>query len=246
MIESLTIIFPVYNEEKRISSTFIDIKKFNRNKNFKSLEYIFVDDGSRDKTVYYLKKFINNNKSKRITYKILNIPSNNGKGFALKKGISLAKKNWILTIDADISVSLIQINNWIRKKYLNKKVYIYFGSRNLTNSRVDYKIHRKLLGHIFSIILKKLFDIKLKDTQCGFKLYRKDIAKKIFTKVHDKGFVHDVEVILISKKLNYFIKELPVKWTHKKNSKLNLINDSLKMFLKLLSIKKKHAKHANK
>ena len=50
----------------------------------------------------------------------------------------------------------------------------------------------------------------------------------------------------ISKKLNYFIKELPVKWTHKKNSKLNLINDSLKMFLKLLSIKKKHAKHANK
>jgi dolichyl-phosphate beta-glucosyltransferase len=237
MIRSLTIIFPVYNEEKRINSTFIDIKKFNKKKIFKSLEYIFVDDGSKDRTVYNLKKFIDNNKSNSITYKIVSIPSNNGKGFAIKKGISLAKKNWILTIDADISVSLIEINNWIKKKYLDKKVFIYFGSRNLIDSIVNYKIHRKLLGYIFFIILKILFNIELKDTQCGFKLYRKDIAKKIFTNVYDKGFVHDVEVVLISKKLNLLIKELPVKWTHKKDSKLNLIMDSFKMLLKLLSIK---------
>ena len=237
MINSLSIIFPIYNEEKRIHFTFKDIKKFNIKNSHIKLEYIFVDDGSKDDVVNLIRKFINKNKSKSTNYKIIKIPTNQGKGFAIKKGIKLAKNQWILTIDADISVSISQIKDWIKKKYLNKKYDIYFGSRNLKNSKVDTKIYRKLLGHIFSSILKLLFAIEFKDTQCGFKLYKRTVAKKIFSSVYDKGFVHDVEVALISKKLEYKIKELPVKWTHKNDSKLNLLVDTLKMFIKLFFIK---------
>ena len=237
MINSLSIIFPIYNEEKRIHFTFKDIKKFNLKNSYIKLEYIFVDDGSEDNVVNLIRNFTNENKSKNVNYKIIKLPTNQGKGFAIKQGIKFAKNQWILTIDADISVSLIQIKDWIKKKYLNEKHDIYFGSRNLKNSKVDTKVYRKLLGHIFSSILKLLFAIKFKDTQCGFKLYKRVVAKKIFSNVYDKGFVHDVEVALISKKLKYQIKELPVKWTHKNDSKLNLLVDTLKMFIKLIFIK---------
>ena len=86
-------------------------------------------------------------------------------------------------------------------------------------------------------MLKILFNIQIKDTQCGFKLYKSKIAKKIFNEIHDNGFVHDVEVVLIATKYGYEIKELPVKWIHKNNSKLNLFKDPLKMFLKLINLK---------
>ena len=237
MINSLSIIFPIYNEEKRIHFTFKDIKKFNQKNNYIKLEYIFVDDGSKDNVINLISNFIKDNKSKNTNYKIIRLPTNQGKGFAIKQGIKHAKNQWILTIDADISVSLTQIKDWTKKKYLNKKIDIYFGSRNLKNSKVNTKVYRKLLGHIFSAILKLLFGIEFKDTQCGFKLYKKIVAKKIFSNVYDKGFVHDVEVTLISKKLKYKIKELPVKWTHKNDSKLNLLVDTIKMFIKLLFIK---------
>ena len=135
-------------------------------------------------------------------------------------------------------MSLLQINDWIRNKNINKKKSIYFGSRNLKESKIVFKIHRKILGAFFSLILNLLFNINLKDTQCGFKLYKKIEAKRIFKNIKDTGFVHDVEVVLLSKKFGYVIDELPVKWIHRNESKLNILIDSFKMFLKLIVIKK--------
>ena len=108
---------------------------------------------------------------------------------------------------------------------------------SLPNSIVKFKIHRKVFGIIFSTILKIFFQIYIKDTQCGFKLYKKNKAKFIFPKIKDPGFVHDVEILLISKRYNISVKELPVKWTHRKNSKLNLFYDSFIMLVGLIRIK---------
>ena len=71
-----------------------------------------------------------------------------------------------------------------------------------------------------------------------FKLYKKKVAKLLFKKVKDNGYVHDVEVVLLSKKYNYSLKELPVVWTHRNDSKLNLLTDTFKMFYNLIKIKK--------
>ena len=124
-----------------------------------------------------------------------------------------------------------------KKNYLSKKYSIYFGSRNLENSIVKYQIHRKVFGIIFATILKIFFQIYIKDTQCGFKLYKKNRAKFLFPKIKDSGFVHDVEILLISKKYKIKVKELPVRWIHRKNSKLNLFYDSVIMLIGLMRIK---------
>jgi len=236
MINSLSVVFPLYNESKRLHYTLKDIKSFNRGK-IKKLEFIFIDDGSTDNSVETLKKNLKKLKKKNFLFRIISFKKNMGKGNAIKEGVKLSKYNWILTIDTDMSVSLTQINEWIKKNHLTKKHSIYFGSRNLKNSIVKFKIHRKVFGIIFSTILKIFFQIYIKDTQCGFKLYKKNKAKFIFPKIKDPGFVHDVEILLISKKHKISVKELPVRWTHRKNSKLNLFYDCLIMLVGLIKIR---------
>ena len=103
---------------------------------------------------------------------------------------------------------------------------------------------KRILESLFKIrfFLNKIKKkIKMYDTQCGYKLYKNKIAKKIFKKLKTNKFEHDLEIILNAKQFNYFIKELPVKWTHKPNSKLNIFTDSSKMLygIILLSLRKK-------
>ena len=236
MIKSLSVVFPMYNETNRLFRTFKDIEKFKKLNFIKDVEYIFVDDGSNDDSFKKVNDFFYNKKN--FNYKVIKIKANTGKGNALKKGILKAKKDWILTLDVDISVSILQIQKWVNQKLINNKDVVYFGSRNLKNSEIKFKFHRKILGIIFSFLLNILFNIDIKDTQCGFKLYKKKIAKRIFSKIKDTGFVHDVEVVLFSKKYKYGLKELPVKWIHRNESKLNIYVDTFKMFYKLFIIKK--------
>ena len=237
MINSLSIIFPIFNESQRLHLTIQDIKKFNEKKRIKKLEYIFVDDGSKDDSLQILAAFIKKNKKSNINYKVLKIKNNTGKGNALKNGVKFCKNDWILTLDSDISVSISQINNWEKKKFLDKKNTIFFGSRNLHDSKMKYKLYRKILGILFSSFVNIFFSINLKDTQCGFKLYRRKEAKLIFKNLKDQGFAHDIELILLAKKYNISITELPVNWTHRDNSKLNIFLDTFKMFYDLTKIK---------
>ena len=113
-IKSLTIIFPVYNEEKRLKNLFKNIRSLKK-KNLK-LFIIFVNDGSTDTTAKKIKKFIKDEKSKN--YKLIENSKNQGKGFSIKKGVLTSNTNWILTADVDLSVELNQVFQWTRKKYI--------------------------------------------------------------------------------------------------------------------------------
>jgi dolichyl-phosphate beta-glucosyltransferase len=233
MIKSISIIYPIYNEQKRLSKTIKDIKKFDKSNNSLKKEYILVNDGSTDKTLSLLKKKIDKN----IRIKIINYKINRGKGYALKLGVRHAQNQWILTTDSDCSVSNFQLTNWIKNNYINNKTFIYFGSRNLPNSLVKKKLIRKIIGNIFIFILRMLFQINLSDTQCGFKLYKSIYAKKIFKNILTDGYMHDIEICIISKKLNLKITELPVTWMHMSESKINFPRDFIKIFFNLLKIK---------
>lgn len=239
MANSLSIIFPLYNEEKRLHFTFKDIIKFNKKNRLSKIEYLFVDDGSKDKSSLKILKFIENNKKRNVKYRLIKLNNNYGKGYALKIGVKKSTLNWILTLDTDISVSLNQINIWTKKfdVFSGVKNKIYFGSRSLPNSVITYKIYRKFLGIIFSNFVRYLFNTNLKDTQCGFKLYKKEIAKKIFKQLKNNGFSHDVEIIKLCQKFNIKIYEIPVDWIHRKDSKLNIFFDTFKMFFELIKIK---------
>lgn len=234
---SISFIFPVYNEQKRLKFLFKNIVQYE--KYYNGCEYIFVNDGSKDKSLNYILKFIKkNNKNKK--YKLISYRKNMGKGYALKTGVKQAKKNWILTLDTDLSVELSQINNWFKLYNLDYNT-VYFGSRNHIKSVLDAKFYRKLLGFILNIFLKIVFEKKvhkIKDTQCGFKLYPKTIAKKIFKNMFTYNFAHDIEILIRLNKKKIKVLELPVNWKHYDDSKVNIILDSLKIIYSICKIKR--------
>ena len=136
-----------------------------------------------------------------------------------------------------MSVSLFQISGWIKKKLIDKKHSVYFGTRSHKKSIVQRNFIRKILGDIGSVLISIILNINIKDTQCGYKLYKKKLAKFAFSKLKNCGWVHDIELILLLKSKKVKIKELPVRWVHKDNSKVNVLLDPIKMFIGIIVIR---------
>jgi len=240
MIDSLSIIFPVFNEQLRINNSLNKIKKFIAYSKLKYLEIIFIDDGSEDKTYFVIKNFISLfSYNKKIKLVLLKNYRNFGKGYSLKKGVKYSRAHWILTSDIDFSVNINQFQKWFVETASEKNYSIYFGSRNHPKSKVKKNFLRYLLGQVYRFLIYFLFKIKFYDTQCGYKLYKNSIAKKIFSKLKDNRFAHDVEIILIANNKKILIKEMPVNWIHKNHSKVNIFKDIFIMFWDLLIIKKR-------
>lgn len=239
MIKSLSIVLPVFNEEKRLDKTFFHIEKYLKRTKIKNLEFIFVNDGSIDKSKKLLINFVKK-KSKGITKKLIDIKKNIGKGAALKAGVKEAGFQWILTSDIDFSVPLFEIERWQQKKLISDRKFVYFGSRAHQKSKVESKFYRKFIGEFLRIFISLFLGISIRDTQCGFKLYDKLTAKKIFSKLKFFGYEHDIEIVLLLKNEKIKVVELPVTWKHVSDSKVNIIVDSFKTFIKILLIKMKY------
>ncbi|MDC3104335.1 glycosyltransferase [Candidatus Pelagibacter bacterium] len=239
MIKELSIIFPLYNEEKRLKNTFTEIIKFKKRLKKRKIEIIFIDDGSDDKSKILIDKFIVKSESQNFKIKNFKLKKNMGKGYALKEGVRKSSKKWTLTTDIDLSVPLSQIFIWEKNKLFKDKKII-FGSRNLKNSKVEKNFIRYILGKIFNFFVKTILNISLFDTQCGFKVYQTRIAKKLFSKLTHYGFTHDLELVLILKNMKIPIIELPVKWTHKAGSKVSIFIDPLRMFINILYLRFKY------
>ena len=234
-ITNISIIFPIYNEERRIKISLNNISKFIAKHKFKKIEIILVDDGSNDQTENNIKFFLRKKMNKNIKYIKLN--KNNGKGYALKKGVLTAKYDWVLTCDIDLSVDLKQIYNWNNFFFKKKNLKVFFGSRSIKGAIVKKSLVRAFLGCFFNFFLKFILKINFHDTQCGFKLYTNKIAKKIFNKIKFYGYIHDVEIALICRNLKINIIELPVIWNHKSDGKLNLLIDPIMMFMDILKLR---------
>ena len=239
MIKSLSIVLPVFNEEKRLDKTFFHIEKYLKRTKIKNLKFIFVNDGSIDKSKKLLINFVKK-KSKGITKKLIDIKKNIGKGAALKAGVKEAGFQWILTSDIDFSVPLFEIERWQQKKLISDRKFVYFGSRAHQKSKVESKFYRKFIGEFLRIFISLFLGISIRDTQCGFKLYDKSTAKKIFSKLKFFGYEHDIEIILLLKKEKIEVIELPVTWKHVSDSKVNIIVDSFTTFIRILFMKIKY------
>lgn len=226
---SISVVIPAYNEEKRIGKTLRKILKYFENKKY-DYEIIVVDDCSKDKTVHVAEFF----KSKRI--KIIKNLCNLGKGGAVRKGMLSAKKKYVLFSDADLSTPIEQIEKFLP---FIKKYDVIIGSRALNDSEIRIKqpFYRVIMGRIFNLIVQILLLKGIKDTQCGFKLFTRKSAKKIFPKQTFKGFSFDVEILYIARKTGYKIKEVPVVWINSPESKVSALKDSIKMFIDLIKIR---------
>ena len=236
LFKKLSIVIPLYNESKRAKKTFKILKKFIK-KNRISVEIIFVNDGSSDESANLIKEFLFKIKNKKIKHRLISYKKNMGKGYAVIQGIRKSTYPWILTCDFDMSVLPSTYTDWLAKNYILKKNCAYFASRNLKKSKIKTLWIRKFYGLFFKLFIKSLFNIKLTDTQCGYKIYNSSYIKKILPKLKSYRYVHDVEIIihLMNKKIE--IKELPIKWTHREGSKISLLRDPINMIFDLIEIK---------
>lgn len=208
----LSIIIPLYNEEKRIKKL---IKIYNFLKSIKiSYELILINDGSKDKTLAFLKKLPPECKYKLISYEI-----NQGKGYAIKKGMLAANGKHRLFTDIDLSTPIEEINNFL--PYL-KKFDIIIGSRKTKGSKLEKRqpFIRESLGKIFTFISQIFLKLDISDFTCGFKCFSQKAAIEIFSRQIIRRWGFDSEVLFLAKKFNYKIKEVPVTWIDDPKSKV--------------------------
>lgn len=224
----ISIIIPAYNEEKRIKKTIESILTYVQKKKY-DYEIIVVNDGSTDKTKDVVQEF----KNKKI--KIIDNLENKGKGFSVKQGFLTATKKWILFSDADLSTPIEELDTFFRYQEYD----IIIGSRNLPDSLIVIKqpFLRSTLGKIFPFFVRLLLLSEIKDTQCGFKLFKKEVAKKIAEMQTIDGFCFDAEQLFIAKKIGYSVKEIPISWQNDERSKIRIIRDTIQMFMDLMRIK---------
>jgi dolichyl-phosphate beta-glucosyltransferase len=237
----ITLVFALYNEEKRIYLLEQGLKEYN-NQHQLIKEIIFVDDGSTDSTVRYLRQM--QSKYPQFNIKIIPVQTNRGKGNAVKEGIMTVTQPWVLCNDADLSYSMDQIDEWVNMEWIDftKINEVYFGSRELGKDNQEMKLflHRRIIGRIYAFFIQLITGISVRDTQCGYKLYPSSLAKQVFNNISEERFAFDVEVHFLLKKLNISINFLPVRCIDIKGSKVHLISDSWQMFRALFRIKKRH------
>ncbi len=229
--KSISLIVPAYKEEKTIIKQVKEIK--NALKKISSdFEIIVVVDGFNDNT------FKEAQKIKTADFKLFGYKKNKGKGYAIKYGVEKASKEIVGFMDAGMDLNPKEISTML--SVMNKNnADIVVGSKVHPKSRIKYPFFRKVLSKGYRFIIQMLFDLKIKDTQAGFKLFKKEIAKKIFSKITINGFAFDIESLVIAKKLGYVkIFEAPINVNLKKSSinYFNFINVAFWMFIDTINI----------
>ncbi|MEX0616461.1 MAG: bifunctional glycosyltransferase family 2/GtrA family protein [Candidatus Woykebacteria bacterium] len=234
----ISIIIPTFNEEERLPKTLRKIADY-VNKNPEGYEVIVVDDASTDGTGQVAQSF----EGKIQNLKVLRLEKSPfaGKGYAVNKGVLASKGNLILFTDADGSTPIEEIEKLISK--IDDGYDVAIGSRALERSTVQKRQNplREYMGRTFNILVQTLTVKGIVDTQCGFKLFKRESTYGIFEnqRIFDFGF--DVEILYCASKKGLKIAEVPTLWYNDPRSSVHPVKDSLKMLVDLFKIRLYHS-----
>jgi dolichyl-phosphate beta-glucosyltransferase len=210
----LSVVVPAYNEEVRIIPTIGAIASYVSDLGF-PWELIIADDGSKDGTVALVEEL------GLVNLRVLNATKNGGKGSAVQRGMLAARGKYVLFADADNSTPIEEIGKFLEK--VNDEGYdIAVGSRAVEGAE---EAKKSLLRHILSdglrLIVRYVLRIKVRDTQCGFKLYTQEAAKRLHAAQTIMGFSFDLEILYLAFKVGYRVAEVPVSWVDAPGSKVD-------------------------
>ena len=163
---------------------------------------------------------------------------NEGKGFAVRAGIEAAVGRDILFSDADLSTPIEDMERLL-PPISRGDCDVAIASRALPESNLDVRqpAHREWMGRAFNKIVQTLAVPGIVDTQCGFKAFRGDVAKRLFAMAQIDGFGFDPEILFLAHKFGYTIREIPVTWRHRDNSRVNPLTAPFSMFRELLEVR---------
>jgi dolichyl-phosphate beta-glucosyltransferase len=228
----LAVIVPAYNEQDRISPTLVRLDEYLRAQAY-SWRVVVVSDGSKDRTNEIVTEF----SASHTGFELVDSQPNRGKGFVVRKGMLETEAEWLLFSDADLAAPIEEVEKlW---KAVEKGVPIAIGSRPLKESNLEIRQpwYREMAGRSFNLAVQ-LFAVRgIKDTQCGFKLFRQDVARDVFKRCKLDGFGFDFEALMIARDLGYEIAEVPIRWSHQEGSKVNMVRDGLRMLSELVKLR---------
>lgn len=227
----LSIIIPAYNEEERLPHSMKQVADFAAAQDY-DIEVIVVDNNSQDRTSAVVEAFALDHPFVRL----LSEPVQ-GKGAAVRTGVLNGQGNYLFICDADFSMPVEEISKFMPPALDSYDVAI--ASRELPGARrLGEPYYRHLMGRAFNLIVRLLAVPRIQDTQCGFKVFRQEVAQDVFPLQTIDGWAFDVEVLHISLRRGYKLVEVPVTWYYMPGTRVHPIRDSIRMFLEVLHVRR--------
>ena len=218
-MHSLSIVIPAFNEDQRLPATLKTLCEYLQQRDFERTEILVIDDGSRDRTAELATEW-----SVRHPFiRLLRNPGNRGKGYAVRAGLQAATGDWVLVTDADLSTPIEDLT-LLEAAIAATGAAGAIGSRAIDRRLTGVRQHfvREFSGRFFNLVMRLITGLHYCDTQCGFKLFRRDAAAELAARQTIDGFGFDVELLYIARRLGYAIDEIAVHWNNAEGTKVSL------------------------
>jgi dolichyl-phosphate beta-glucosyltransferase len=227
-----SIVIPAFNERARIPATMRSVVECVRVRGW-SAEVIVVNDGSTDETAALVKEFALHSPEVRL----LENPTNRGKGYSVRSGILHALGDVVMFTDADLSSPIEEAQRLFDAIAAGADIAI--GSRWLATSRQTHRqpLYRQIFGRVFNALTRAIMRLPFADTQCGFKAFTRSAAQTVFQLQTIERWGFDPEILFIALKRGYHIQEVPVSWAHDARSRISYLRDGLQMLKELAIVR---------
>jgi dolichyl-phosphate beta-glucosyltransferase len=226
----LSIIIPAHNEAQRLPPSLAKINAFLASQEY-TAEVLVVENGSTDDTLAVARA----HQERMLNLRVLQ-ERMRGKGLAIRRGMLEATGDYRFMCDADLSMPIEQVCRFLPSA--QAAVDVTIGSRELPGSqRYDEPGYRHLVGRVFNTMVRWLVLPGIQDSQCGFKCFRAEVAEAVFPLQTLDGMSFDTEVLFIARQMGYRVEEVGIDWYFDPDSRVRLVQDSLRMALDLLKIR---------
>jgi dolichyl-phosphate beta-glucosyltransferase len=230
---AISIIIPAYNEERRLPRSLELIREYLKKRAWDG-EVIVVDDGSTDQTAQIVKEW----QQQIPTLRLVQNGQNRGKGFSVRHGMQEARARIAIFTDADLS-SPIEEADKLLGVMGGGRFDVAIGSRAVDRKLITVRqpLFREMAGIVFNKMVQLVTGLTFVDTQCGFKAFVVEKMKPVFAQQRIEGFGFDPEILFLAKKHGLSMVEVPVRWAHDDDTRVQMLRDSLGMFWDLLKIR---------